>query len=97
MPYARPRPPTAELMADGLTIGQAAAGPLDGDAHPACSCISVTAPGATVTHPDLLLKPVAVSVPCFLVPVAVVFSHATWPYETRVILTNGECPISISR
>jgi hypothetical protein len=50
-----------------------------------------------VTQPDLLLKPVAVSSRCFLVPVAVAFDRATRPAQARVILVNGERPHSISR
>ena len=55
-------------------------------------------PGATiVTHPDLLLKPVAVCVLYFLVPVAVAFDRAIRPVVARAILANGERPHSISR
>ena len=47
--------------------------------------------------PDLLLKPVAVSVRCFLVSFPLRSGGATQLAETRAILANGECPRSISR
>src|SRR5690349_14230652 len=46
--------------------------------------------------PDLLLKPVAVSVRASSCPVTVAVGRAS-PAETRAILTNGERPRSISR
>ncbi len=56
------------------------------------------APGAPmVTQPDLLLKPLAVSVCCFLVTVAVALGRLTQPAEARVILANGARQFSISR
>lgn len=60
----------------------------------------ILASGATgapvVIQPDLLLKPVAVFVRRFLVPVAVAFGRATRHTEARAILTTGERPLSIS-